>query len=215
MVSASRQPVKAGLQASPIRVPAKRVLMFDMEARPIAWYGGDFVTKQITAVSSAYVDDPEGTLQTKYLTKRDLTFRRMLEHIRGRLVEADVVAGHYIRGFDLPLLNANLLLSNLPLLPTLLTVDTKGALPKMHGISKSMENLGAALRLERSKVQMNTTKWWDANTLTKDGIKAAIIRVEGDVLENIEMYKMLQRRGALAPPIEWNPGPGGVPEYTP
>lgn len=195
---------------------APRILVFDFEARPISWYGGDFVTKQITAVASAYVDDPEGTLEDRVLTKDDRSFRRMLRHMVERLTEADIIVGHYIKGFDLPLLNANLFHEGLPLLGPLEGIDTKGALPKMHGISKSMENLGATLGLEHEKVSMNTEKWWKANTLTKAGIEAARKRVRGDVLENIEMFVELRARGALGAPTVWDPGDSVAPgDYTP
>lgn len=193
-----------------------RVLVFDMEARPIAWYGGDFVTKQVTAVASAYTDDPEGTLEVQWLTKDDRTFTRMLKHMASRLEEADVVAGHYIRGFDLPLLNGNLFIMNLPLLGKLLTQDTKGDLPKLGGLSKSMENLGSELELDHGKVGMNTGKWYDANTLTPEGIELSKERVAGDVLENIELYHELKARGALSPPKVWDPGSiFASPQYTP
>ncbi len=193
----------------------QRLLAFDFEARPVAFYGGDFVTKQITAVSSAYVDDPENTQRTCVLTKDDRTFRRMLSHISDRIQEADVVIGHWIRGFDLPLLNANLFHEGMNLLDEVLTIDTKNSLPKMHGISKSMENLGATLKLDHDKVNMNTEKWWQANTLTKQGIEEARNRVEGDVLENIEMFIELRKRDALEGPKLWTPGGGSEKGYRP
>lgn len=195
---------------------APRILVFDFEARPVAFYGGDYVTKQITAVGSAYIDDPQGTLEDAVLTKDDRSFRRMLRHTVARFEEADMLVGHYIRGFDLPLLNANLFHEGLPLLGPLEVIDTKGALPKMHGISKSMENLGATLDLDHEKVGMNTEKWWKANTLTKKGIEAARVRVRGDVLENAEMFAALHARGALGSSTVWDPGaPGPSGGYTP
>jgi hypothetical protein len=189
---------------------AQRVLVFDLEARPIAWYGGDWVTKQITIASSAWVDDPEGTMETYYLTKDSRSFPRMLTKIANRIASADVVSGHYIRGFDLPLLNGNLFLSDLPLLGPVLTQDTKGELPKMGGMSKSMENLGGSLHLDQPKVGMNTGRWFEANTLEVEGMAYARVRAEGDVLENIELRAELLRRGALGPPKLWHPGDGNM-----
>jgi hypothetical protein len=195
---------------------AQRILVFDLEARPIAWYGGDWVTKQITIASSAWVDDPEGTMETYYLTKDSRSFPRMLTKMAKRISEADVVSGHYIRGFDLPLLNGNLFLSDLPMLGPVLTQDTKGELPKMGGMSKSMENLGGTVKLEQPKVGMNTGRWWEANTLELDGMAYARTRAEGDVLENIELRFELLRRGALGPPKLWHPGDGHMAgPYTP
>jgi hypothetical protein len=199
-----------------IGAKAQRVLVFDLEARPIAWYGGDWVTKQITIAASAWTDDPEGTMEVYYLTKDSRSFPRMLKRIHARIDEADVVSGHYIRGFDLPLLNGNLFLSDLPLLGPVLTQDTKGELPKMGGMSKSMENLGGTVKLDQPKVGMNTGRWWEANTLEPEGMEYARGRAMGDVLENIELRAELLRRGALGPPKLWHPGDTHqVGAYTP
>jgi hypothetical protein len=140
----------------------------------------------------------------------------MLKKMAARIASADVVSGHYIRGFDLPLLNGNLFLSDLPMLGPVLTQDTKGELPKMGGMSKSMENLGGTVHLEQPKVGMNTGRWWDANTLEIKGMEYARSRAEGDVLENIELRAELLRRGALGPPKLWHPGDGSnAGPYTP
>lgn len=34
-----------------------RILDFDVECRPIAWYGGDWVTKQPTAIAWKFVGE--------------------------------------------------------------------------------------------------------------------------------------------------------------
>ncbi len=192
---------------------SRRILVYDTEARPVAFYGGDFVTKQITAAAWSYLDESE--VHCEVLTKRDSSFRTMLRKLRAALTEADVVAGHYIRGFDLPLVNSNLFHEGMPLLPDMFALDTKGDLAKMHGISKSMENLGATLGLDHQKVSMNTEKWWQANTLTEKGIREARTRVIGDVEENKEMLLELQKRGALGAPTLWVSGGGGDGPYQP
>jgi len=128
-----------------VSTDAPRILCFDMEARPLGWYGGDFTHKEVTMISSAWIDDPEGTMKTFILTKRDGSGRKMAEAFLRRYNQADIVVGHYLRGFDLPLLNSTCLDLGLPPLKPIRVQDTKGDLLKLHGLSKSMENLGRSV----------------------------------------------------------------------
>ena len=206
-----------GLELTPavnVEVEGQRRLCFDMEARPLGWYAGDFNHKEVTMISSAWVDDPEGTMETQVLTKRDDSAVRMVKEFLKRYDEADIVVGHYIRGFDLPLLNATCLDLGLPPLSSKMSHDTKGDLVKLHGLSKSMENLGALLGLVHPKVHMNMQNWRQANRLMPEGIEYARIRCEGDVLENIELRAVLLERGYLSAPKLWSSGGSGhVPQY--
>lgn len=140
----------------------------------------------------------------------------MLKAFVKRYNEAGIVAGHYIRGFDLPLINWALAEHGLPVLGMKDTHDTKEALVKMHGVSKSQENLASFLGLQNPKVGMNMENWRSANRLDPSGIEYAVVRCEGDVLQNIEMRAELMQRGLLGPPKPWTPGPGNhAPRYTP
>src|SRR3954468_13490203 len=80
-----------------IRTRPMRVLDFDCEARPLHWIGGDYVSKEITALAWAWTDDPEHV--TCYLLGETDT-PTMLEAFRAAYDQADMVTGHYIRGFD-------------------------------------------------------------------------------------------------------------------
>lgn len=191
-----------------VETPSQRILCFDFEARPLGWYGGDWVHKEITVVASAWVDDPEGSMESAAITTDIRTSARLLKGFLKRYNEADIVMGHYIRGFDLTLFNGAMLEFDLGPLPDKLTIDTKGDLLKISGLSKSMENLGGLLGLSHPKVNMNAGSWRLANRLTPDGIALAKHRCEGDVLENIEMYEELKRRGFLSAPKLWTGGDG-------
>src|SRR4029077_888621 len=81
----------------------------------------------------------------------------MLAAFREAYDAADIVTGHYIRGFDLPILNARMMRHGLPLLGSTMAQDTKGDLARGQGLSKSQENLGAMFELRHPKVPMNTT----------------------------------------------------------
>jgi hypothetical protein len=187
-----------------------RVLDFDCECRPIAWYG-DWVTKQITAISWKYTDAPaDESPKVAYIGKSDRSSkvldeeRAMLEAFVEEYNRADVVTGHFIRGFDLPLINGSLIRLGLEQLPNKLAQDTKGDLARAQGISKSQENLGSMFEMTHPKVGMDTGKWGRANMLLPDGIQECIERVVGDVNQHIELRSRMLEIGALASPSVWS-----------
>jgi hypothetical protein len=183
-----------------------RRLDFDIEARPLGWLGGDWVHKEVTAIGSCWMDDHD-TMEVSLLTKRDGSAERMLLAFLKRYDEADMVVGHYIRGYDLSTLQAEHIELGLPTLGEKLTHDTKNDLIKHQGISKSQENLSAMLGLGNPKVHMNVPMWREANRLTKAGLELTTTRVAGDVVQNMELHAELMKRRLLAPPKLWTPGP--------
>jgi len=198
-----------------------RVLDFDCECRPIAWFGGDQLTKQPTAIAWRWVNLDSADTEVAYIGASDRSSLvieeeiMMLEEFRVAYDEADVVTGHYIRGFDLPLLQGALMRLGLPLLGPKRAQDTKSDLVAAQGISKSQENLGAMYELEHPKVGMNTTLWGLGNMLIPEGIEATITRVLGDVDQHVELRREMLRLGHLGPPRLYDGHDGRVPEYTP
>ena len=196
-----------------------KILDFDCECRPIAWYGGDFVTKQPTAVAWSVVGSGDVTVRA---IGESYDARNVLDEEAAMLYDfcrayddADVVTGHYIRGFDLPLLNGALIRLGMPGLGSKLSQDTKTDLVKAGGLSKSQENLGAMFELQHPKVSMNTSKWMAANLLLPEGIELTKERVVGDVVQHMELRERMVTEGLLAPPKTWSAGGGRVEEYTP
>lgn len=197
--------------------PRVRVLDFDVECRPLAWYGGDWVTKQPTAIAWKFVGE-RGGVEVAVIGQSDRSSlvlfeeREMLEAFRGAYDAADIVTGHFIRGFDLPLLNGALMRLGLPLLESKLTQDTKFDLVQGQGLSKSQENLGAMFELAHPKVGMNTSRWADGNMLLPRGIVATRKRVVGDVRQHVEMRATMLDRGLLGPARPWS-GSGRAGKY--
>src|SRR5581483_11237118 len=186
-----------------------RILDFDVECRPLSWYGGDFVTKEITAIACQFVGDKEAHC---WLLGRD----EPLDMLRGfcELYDsADIVTGHFIRGFDLPIINSALLEYGLPTLGDKLTHDTKLDLVKFSGLSTSQENLGAMLGLKHPKVQMDQAKWRAANRLQVDGLAFTQKRVIGDVRQHIEMRQRMLELGMLGPLKRWSGKSSGIGNY--
>jgi hypothetical protein len=202
------------LDASRIVVKTRpmRVLDFDCEARPLHWISGDYVSKEITAIAWAWTDQPDNV--TCYLLGQTDPVT-MLQAFCEAYRQADMVTGHFIRGYDLPMVNGSLTEYQLPSLPDKLSQDTKLDLVRRQGLSGSQENIGVMLGLEREKVKMDQRSWRDANRLTPEGLEKTRKRVVGDVQQHIEMRARLLRLGYLAPPVVWRGGAAPVEQYTP
>lgn len=197
-----------------IGTKAPRILDFDIESRPLGWYGGDFVHSEPTVISASWIGEDE--VMSRHLTAEGPdSMTEMLMWFKDLYDEADIVTGHYIRGYDLTRIQAALLELGLPTLGEKRTHDTKGDLIKFSGVSKSQENLGAFLGIPAPKVAMSQDDWRRANRLEPRGIVLAVERCEGDVIQHKQMREALLRRGMLEPPKLWVPGAGKIPGYTP
>lgn len=195
-----------------VRSRPMRVLDFDVEARPLHWISGDYVSKEITAIAWAWCDAPEHV--TCYLLGESDPVV-MLQAFCAAYRQADMVTGHYIRGYDLPMVNGALTEYQLPTLPDKLTQDTKIDLVRRQGLSGSQENLGTMLGLEHGKVKMDQASWRSANRLTPEGLALVRGRVMGDVQQHIEMRARMLRLGYLGAPVLWKGGSAQVEAYTP
>jgi hypothetical protein len=181
-----------------------KVLDFDIECRPVTYGGGDFTFGEVTAIASAWVVDGKPKhLEVVQLTQDHRSLRQMLRAFLRRYNEADMVTGHFIRGFDLPVLNGALLRQGLHPLSDKLTHDTKNDLLRRKHISASQESLGATLGLEHPKVVMTQHDWYLANTLQKKGLAKTRKRVAGDVKQHVELREELLKRGWLGRPKVW------------
>jgi hypothetical protein len=212
----SNVPGPSTLSVKPSRLVVRsrpmRVLDFDVEARPLHWISGDYVSKEITAIAWAWCDAPDQV--TCYLLGETDPVT-MLQAFLEAYQQADMVTGHFIRGYDLPMVNGSLTEYQLPTLPDKLSQDTKIDLVRRQGLSGSQENIGVMLGLEREKVKMDQRSWRDANRLTPEGLEKTKKRVVGDVQQHIEMRARLLRLGYLGPPVLWKGGASPIEPYTP
>jgi len=195
-----------------VRSRPRRVLDFDCECRPLHWYGGDFTSKEITAIAWAWTDRPD---DVTCLLLGEVDVPTMLRRFVAAYDQADMVTGHYIRGFDLPLIVGQLTEYGLPILNDKLTHDTKLDAVRRHGMSNSQENWGGMLGLSHPKIPMDQSKWRAANRLTPEGLEQVRTRVVGDVTQHIEMRATMLRLGYLSEPKRWSAGGEKVEGYTP
>lgn len=193
------------------RTRPTRVLNFDLENRPLAyWYDGE-TTSEITAFAWKWLG--EDTVQTMLLGPygryetgggKRLPAKRAFSVFRDVLAQADMVVGHNIRRHDLPMFNAGLLRLELEPLGELRTQDTCRDLPRRRGLSYSLENMAEMYGLEGEKVSMSQPKWEDANRLTRTGLEKTWKRVVGDVWLQERLHAKLLSLGLLKPPRKWS-----------
>ena len=179
-----------------------KILDFDIETRPLSfWYDGK-PTAEVTVIASCWANDIR-TMQVGVLGIDDTV--DILKQFVLRYNEADIVTGHYIRRFDLPMISGALMEFGLPKLSPKLTIDTKMDLIKKGDIPATQEFLSELLDLPFPKIQMSQVKWRKANRLHVSGIEDARNRGTGDVLQHMALRNKLSELGLLSSPKVWRP----------
>lgn len=181
-----------------------RILDWDIETRRIGFHNaGRFNPDgcEPVAIAAQFV----GTKHVYYwdITKNDTA--DMLAKFRAVYDKCDIAAGHYVRKFDLPIINGALLEHGLPLLPAKRISDTKTDLTTREGLSASQENLALMLGLEENKFHMADFNWRAVARLEPGAMKACRIRVVSDVKQHIALRQALLEAGALKFPRVWAP----------
>lgn len=179
-----------------------RILDFDIENRPLSYWVPDRPTAEITAIATAWADQPD--VVGVWLLGRDDP-AEMLRSFSVLYDMADLVTGHYIRKHDLPIIQGALLEFGLPMLGPKLVQDTKLDMVKKADIPATQEHLSDMLGLEHEKVHMTQAKWREANRLTADGLKLTEERVAGDVRQHMELRLAMLKAGWLHGPRMWSP----------
>lgn len=187
-------------ELEPLECREERVLDFDIESRPLSFTGSKFNpnTKEITAIAAQYVGENAMHCWLLGVDRPEAMLAGFIELYEA----ADIVTGHYIRGFDLPHVNAALLEYGLPPLAPKLTQDTCTDLKKLHGIQKGQEPLAHMLDVASAKYHPD---WREANRLTEKGIAETRRRVCDDVVQHMGLRQKLLDAGWLNSPKLWKP----------
>lgn len=121
------------------------------------------------------------------------------------LSRVDVVLGHNIRDFDLPVLNGwRLELGMRPFKP-ITFIDTLRHLKKTAGRSRSMANLAASMGIKDEKPHVTDHQWRRAGAGDPDVLEYIRRRCHDDVVLNIHLYEQLRDRGWLGGRKVWTP----------
>jgi len=126
----------------------------------------------------------------------------MLRPLLEAIAEADVVTGHNIYRFDLPIVNAECLRLGLSMLPQLRVQDTM-RVPRSRGFKKGQDSLGRLLKVPGEKLHLDWQAWQDA--YDQDGWAVVKERAVSDVVMHKQIREEMLARGWLGEPALWKP----------
>lgn len=175
----------------------ERILDFDIETVAAGFADPQWVPQDVTCIAWSWV----GQEKVESVTRLG-GVDAMLAAFRSAYDEADVVTGHNIVRFDLPVLNAELIRHGLPPLEAKLVQDTM-RLPKSKGLKKGQDVLGKMLGTVTDKLPLNWWEWRDA--YNEPGWKTVVLRCESDVIQHKQIRAKMEERGLLSAPRTWRP----------
>lgn len=179
------------------------ILDFDVETVAAGFADPDWVPQKITCVAWSWVGEDKvhsricGRLGLfGHPSKRAAMLKPLLEAID----EADMVTGHNLIRFDLPVINADAVRLGLEPVREVLVQDTM-RLTRAKGLKKGQDNLGRMLRIDQEKVALDWQAWQDA--YDEPDWATIRLRAESDVAMHKELRERLLERNLLKPPARW------------
>lgn len=187
-----------------IPTTTRRTISFDLESVAAGYADPQWVPSIVTAWAYSWVGDDDVVVRALPVADlHNLEARRVfLQPLLDAISEADVVTGHNIERFDLPLLNAETRYLSLPNLQPVLAQDTI-RFPKTKGFKKGLDNLGVLLDVPAEKLAMNHAEWQRA--YAEPGLEGIKARCASDVLMHKQIREAMRARGWLKTPRVWNP----------
>jgi hypothetical protein len=173
-----------------------KILCFDIENKPGTYGPGDYTHGKVTALGAQFLDEDE---PRGWVMRRDnkLEMRRFAEEFRGMWDKSGAVMGHNIKRHDVKLLNGFFTALDLPVLDKKSMIDTYLDMPRMQGLSRSLENLCDRWGCPEPKLHLSEYDWERAYDGVPEGVEKMYQRVTSDVRINIWLFKELKRRGLL------------------
>lgn len=187
-----------------VRTVPLKVLDFDIETLAAGFADPNWVPQKITCVSWSWVgsDDvevmvcgPMGFFDPKLRAP-------MVEALVEQIDQADMVTGHNLLRFDLPVLNSECLRLGLPSLSGVMVQDTM-RIVKTKGFKKGQDNIGRLLKTLEQKMTLDWQAWEDA--YEEDDWKTIKERCASDVTMHKQIRLEMISRGWIKNPIKWTP----------
>lgn len=184
---------------------ALRILDFDIETVAAGFADPEWVPQKITCVAWSWVGServesrvcgPEGIFGAP------IRRARMLKPLVDAIGEADMLTGHNIIRFDLPVIQAELMRLDMDSLPARQVQDTI-RLKRSKGFKKGQDNLGRLWDLPEQKMALDWQGWQDG--YDEKGWGTIRARAESDVRMHKLLREILIDRGYLRPPVSWSP----------
>ena len=183
----------------------ERILDFDLETVAAGFADPDWVPQKITCVAWSWIgsDEVESRISTSEgLFRRPERRRKMLVPLLAAIDAADMLTGHNLLRFDLPVLNAECMRLGLPTLEPILVQDTI-RLRKTKGFKKGQDNLVSLTGVPIPKLALSWQEWQHA--YEEKGWATVVERCETDVKGHKLMRQELLDRGWLKEPTKWRP----------
>jgi DNA polymerase elongation subunit (family B) len=182
-----------------------RILDFDLETVAAGFADPDWVPQKITCVAWSWIgeDEVHSRISTSEgLFRRPERRRKMLAALLEQIAQADVLTGHNIIRFDLPIVNAEAMRLGLEPVRGALVQDTM-RLIKSKGFKKGQDNLGELTGVPIEKMALTWQGWQHA--YEEKGWAGVIERCESDVLAHKILREKLIERRWLKPARMWSP----------
>jgi DNA polymerase elongation subunit (family B) len=183
-----------------------RVLDFDIETIAAGFADPDWVPQKVTCIAWSWIGSDEVNVMTcggsRGLYEDPGMRRSMLVTFLRSYNRADMVTGHNLLRFDLPVLNADIMRLGLPPLGPVLVQDTM-RIPRSKGFKKGQDNLAGLLETYERKLALDWQQWEEA--YATEGWPVVKDRARSDVIMHKEMRAKLLERGMLKAPTTWRP----------
>lgn len=187
-----------------MRTVTPRTLDFDLETIAAGFADPQWVPQKITCVAWSWIGSDEidsRVCGVEGIYNRDVR-RNMLLPFLEALGEADMVTGHNLLRFDLPILNAECMRLDLSTLKPVKVQDTM-RFSRTKGFKKGQDNLAGLLQTMERKLSLDWQQWEDAYEESDWGTIRE--RAVSDVRMHKQMRVKMIKRGWLKNPIMWNP----------
>lgn len=179
-----------------------RILDFDIEALAAGYADPAWVPDKITCCAWSFVgsDQVDATISDKegfFSRKRR---GKMLEPLIEAMNSADILTGHNIIRYDLPVIQAECMRIGLPPIGPYRVQDTI-RMRKTKGFKKGQDNLGRLLHSLQQKEAMDWEAW--DQEYERDGWPAIISRCKTDVIQHKQIREEMIERGWLRGISRW------------
>ena len=182
-----------------------RILDFDVETVAAGFADPEWVPQKITCVAWSWIgEDPVhvriATVDGLY-TRPELR-AKMLQPLVEAIGEADMVTGHNILRFDLPVINSECMRLGMPKLRKTLVQDTI-RIVRSKGFKKGQANLAKMLNVPADKLGLDWQHWDDA--YAEVGWPTVQERARTDVMQHKLIRAEMVERGMIRAPRLWCP----------
>lgn len=185
-----------------------RILDFDVETIAAGFADPEWVPQKITCVAWSWADatrNEDWAVESRisgveglfsYPTKR----AKMLAALLDQINQADMLTGHNIVRFDLPVINAECVRLGLEPVRSAFVQDTI-RLVRSKGLKKGQDALGHLFKTREEKMALDWQQWQDA--YGEKGWELVRSRCESDVVQHKQLRLELIERGLLRPGVHW------------